>query len=84
MPESKPLTPEERDVCVELLQRLADDPERVAPDERLRALISKISRQGRKRQSRIERAERQEKDWQRQAETAMVLRDLRQQPLALS
>ncbi|MCC2668343.1 MAG: hypothetical protein K0Q72_814 [Armatimonadetes bacterium] len=83
MPESKPLTPEEREVCIELLQRLADDPARVAPDERLRALISKISRQGRKRQSRIERAERQEKDWQRQAETAMVLRDLRQQPLAL-
>jgi len=84
MPEPKPLTPEEREVCAQLLQRLADDPELIVPDERLRALISKINRQGRKRQSRIERAERQEQLWKLQAETAMVQRDLRQRPLALA
>jgi NAD(P)-dependent dehydrogenase (short-subunit alcohol dehydrogenase family) len=82
MPESKPLTPEEREICVELLQRLADDPARIAPDERLCALISKINRQGRKRQARIERAERLEADWKQLAETAMVQRDLRQKPFA--
>ena len=87
MPESKPLTPEERELCVDFLQRLADDPALVAPDERIRGLISKISRQGWKRQAKIERAERaerEERDRKLRAETAMVLRDLRRQPLALS
>jgi NAD(P)-dependent dehydrogenase (short-subunit alcohol dehydrogenase family) len=72
---------------VDFLQRLADDPARVAPDERIRGLISKISRQGWKRQAKIERAERaerEERDRTLKAETAMVLRDLRRQPLALS
>jgi NAD(P)-dependent dehydrogenase (short-subunit alcohol dehydrogenase family) len=76
------ITPEERDACVRVLQRLADDPSLIQDDERVKALIAKIHRTGKKGERRSNGEQRRSEDRALRAETAMVRRDLRRLPLA--
>ena len=82
MPTENAITPEERIVCAALLQRIADDPSMIQGDERLKALIAKIHRTGKKGERLGHRLERQDADQLVRQSTAMVQRDLRQLPFA--
>ena len=82
MPTENAITPEERIICAALLQRIADDPAIIQDDERLKALIAKIHRTG-KRGERVGRQQvRRSEDKAVKQSTAMVQRDLQQLPFA--
>lgn len=49
-----PLTLDEREACAALLQRIADDPRLIDDDERLKGLVARIHREGR-RGSRLDK-----------------------------
>lgn len=77
-----PFSADEHDACVRVLQRVADDPSVIADDERLKALIAKIHRAGKKNERRASQGERRSADQAVKQATAMVQRDLRNLPVA--
>jgi NAD(P)-dependent dehydrogenase (short-subunit alcohol dehydrogenase family) len=52
------------EICLEVLQQIADDPESIASHDRLKGLIAKIHKQGRKYSRKHDRVERQIEDRQ--------------------
>ncbi len=68
----KPLTPEELDQCIDLLQRLSETYRTMEPNERLRSLIGKLYREG----GRGGRAHQREKKRQVQAQQRQEDREL--------
>ncbi len=66
-----PLSPEELDQCIELLQRLCDSYRSMEPDDRLRGLIRKLYREG----SRGTREHRREVRQQQRQEDRALLAD---------
>ncbi len=83
MPTENAITPEERIVCAALLQRIADDPSMIQGDERLKALIAKIHRTGKKGERHGYQQVRRGEDKAVKQSTAMVQRDLLQKSLAV-
>jgi NAD(P)-dependent dehydrogenase (short-subunit alcohol dehydrogenase family) len=71
---------EKLEICLEVLQQIADDPEslakplgtRIAHEDRLKSLIAKIHKQGRKYSRKHERVERQIEDRQTRENTLLV------------
>jgi NAD(P)-dependent dehydrogenase (short-subunit alcohol dehydrogenase family) len=76
------IDPEERAACLRILQQIADEPSAIDGDERMKALVAKIHKAGKKGERRAERSRQQAEDRALRSETAMVQRDLRRQPLA--
>jgi len=72
----------EREITVRVLQRLSEDPGLIQHDERMKALIAKIHRGGKKGERLAARDERRDADRTVQAHTAIVRRDLDRLPLA--
>lgn len=66
------IAPEEMEICLAVLQRLADRPILVSRSERLKGLIAKIFKQSRREEDRLERQKRETNDRAIQATTAMV------------
>lgn len=73
------IPPEQLEICMDVLQRLADDPAVISGHERMKALISKIHREGRKGARREERKQMRAKDLERQHNTAIVQAQREQQ-----
>ena len=82
MPTENAITPEERTLCAAILQRIADDPSIIQDDERLKALIAKIHRTGKKGERVGHQQVRRSEDKAVKQATVMVQRDLEQKPLA--
>jgi NAD(P)-dependent dehydrogenase (short-subunit alcohol dehydrogenase family) len=82
MSKGNQISPEDRSACVTVLQRIADDPSVIQDDEQIKALIAKIHRTGKKGERRNQQQERQSEDASIRQSTAMVQRDLLQQPFA--
>jgi len=78
------MTPDERETCLRVLQWISEDPSVINNDERMKALISKIHREGKKGVRRGSRAERQEEDRAVRQSTAMAQRSAREHSLAES
>jgi NAD(P)-dependent dehydrogenase (short-subunit alcohol dehydrogenase family) len=55
---------EKLEICLEVLQQIADDPESIAHEDRIKSLIAKIHKQGRKYSRKHDRVERQIEDRQ--------------------
>ncbi len=71
----KPLTPEELESCIELLQRLTETYRTMEPNDRLRSLIAKLYREGSrgKREHRVAaKQQRRDEDRALLATTALV------------
>ncbi|PSB54357.1 SDR family NAD(P)-dependent oxidoreductase [Chamaesiphon polymorphus] len=49
---------EKLEICLEVLQQIADDPESIAHEDRIKSLIAKIHKQGRKYSRKHDRTER--------------------------
>ncbi len=75
-------TPEERDLFIRILQRISEDPSVIAGDERMKGLIAKIHRRGRKGERLANRSLQQQQDGELRRHTATVRRDLESRPLA--
>jgi NAD(P)-dependent dehydrogenase (short-subunit alcohol dehydrogenase family) len=76
------ITPEDREACLRVLQQLSEDPSVIAGDERMKALIAKIHRGGKKGERRSARVDRREADNSLRSATPMVQRDLTGRALA--
>lgn len=76
------LSEQEREACLRVLQSLADDPSPIAGDERMKALIAKIHKSGKKSERQADRVQRQNADRELRHGTAMAIRDLRGEALA--
>ncbi len=76
------ITDDELACFLPVLQRIADDPAIIQEEERIKALIAKIHRTGKKGERRAHQQERQRQDRAVRRLTAMAQRDLQQKPLA--
>jgi NAD(P)-dependent dehydrogenase (short-subunit alcohol dehydrogenase family) len=63
---------EKLEICLEVLQQIADDPELIASHDRIKGLIAKIHKQGRKYARKHERTERKIEDRQTRENTLLV------------
>ena len=66
------ITPEQWEICLNALQQMADDPAAIAGHERVKALIAKIHREGKKGTRQTIRRQDRAEDRQRQAGAALV------------
>ena len=82
IPKMNSIPPDESDAFLRVLQRIAEDSSLIAGEERIKALIAKIHRQGKKAQRRDARAERQATDEALRQATATVRRDTENRPFA--
>lgn len=64
-------------ICLEVLQQIADDPESIAHEDRIKSLIAKIHKQGRKYSRKHERIERKTED--RQTRESTLIHQLERQ-----
>lgn len=71
----KPLSETERALCTELLQRIADEPALIDNDERLKGLIARIHKEGRRSARLSGRTVARENDRRTQQEAALARRD---------
>jgi hypothetical protein len=56
-------------ICLEVLQQIADDPDSIAHHDRIKGLIAKIHKQGRKYSRKNDRNERKIEDRQTRENT---------------
>ena len=63
---------EKLEICLEVLQQIADDPESIASHDRLKGLIAKIHKQGRKYSRKHDRTERKIEERQTRENTELV------------
>lgn len=66
------ISPNEMEVCLDVLQRIADSHGTIRRSDRLNSLISKIYREGRRHDKQVERHRLEQQDRKLQASTAMV------------
>lgn len=66
------ISAEKLEICLEVLQQIADDPESIANHDRIKGLIAKIHKQGRKYSRKHDRKERKIEDRQTRANTELV------------
>ncbi|WP_310481876.1 SDR family oxidoreductase [Chamaesiphon sp. VAR_48_metabat_403] len=66
------ISPERLEICLEVLQQIADDPESIANHDRIKGLIAKIHKQGRKYSRKHDRTERKIEDRQTRENTLLV------------
>ena len=66
------LPPDDLATCLRVLQAIADDPSQISDHHRLKTLIAKINRQGRKLERRSERAAHQRHDRELTESTGIV------------
>src|SRR5450432_2765760 len=71
-PNSMEFSPEEIEVCLKVLQQIANFPGSLRRDDRFKGLISKIYKQVRRDEQRDERWRQQTEDRALQATTSMV------------
>jgi NAD(P)-dependent dehydrogenase (short-subunit alcohol dehydrogenase family) len=76
-----PLPPEQLETCLEVLQQIADDPSLINEHERMKTLIAKIHREGKKQAKRKVREEGQQADRRAVETTVRVQAERRQTPL---
>ncbi|MBC8103039.1 MAG: SDR family NAD(P)-dependent oxidoreductase [Cytophagales bacterium] len=83
-PDQHEINPEDRAACLLVLQRIADDPAIIQGDKRLKSLIAKIHRTGKKEERRAGRQSRQADDHAVRQATVIVRRGLPQlSPVAI-
>ncbi len=66
------ISAEKLEICLEVLQQIADDPESIADCDRIKSLIAKIHKQGRKYARKHDRTERKIEDRQTRENTLLV------------
>ena len=66
------ISAEKLEICLEVLQQIADDPESIANHDRIKGLIAKIHKQGRKYSRKHDRTERKIEDRQTRENTLLV------------
>lgn len=79
---SDPITPEEWEICARVLQCVSEDTDLIQENERLKGLIAKIHRMGKKAERLAAGETRRESDWSVQQATAIVRRDTQKQAYA--
>lgn len=66
------ISAEKLEICLEVLQQIADDPESISERDRIKSSIAKIHKQGRKYSRKHDRTERKIEDRQTRANTELV------------
>ncbi len=66
------IPPQELEICLSVLQRIADDPGVISDDARMKALIAKIHKTGKKGERQANRETLRQEDRQAKADTQLV------------
>jgi NAD(P)-dependent dehydrogenase (short-subunit alcohol dehydrogenase family) len=74
------ISAEKLEICLEVLQQIADDPESIAQHDRIKGLIAKIHKQGRKYSRKIDREDRKSEDIQTRSRTLILQPDRQHLP----
>ncbi len=69
------ISPREREICLQFLQQISEEPALIDNDERMKSLIAKIHKEGKRGQRRHARQERTHHDRQLKAQTATAQKD---------
>jgi NAD(P)-dependent dehydrogenase (short-subunit alcohol dehydrogenase family) len=76
------IPPDEVEICLKVLQQISEEPSLIDSHDRFKSLIAKIYKNGRKESRRALQQQQKEETQKLKAMTAMVQRQLQEQPVA--